>query len=153
MLPASKDSSDGRFRSVSKDSSDGRFRTVSKDSSDGRFCTLLACLVCCIMQVTLCKSAQNVDVMNLTSVHSHKPLSCICGAVDGVKQQLAYLTSPGISSHACVLQPTQSQTALAARTVSWNPANFSQAAGWLSEAGNQGSDAGRNSQADYAPGG
>ncbi len=58
-----------------------------------------------------------------------------------------------MSSYACVLQPTQSQTALAARTVSWNPANFSQAAGWLSQAGNQGSDAGRNSQADYAPGG
>ncbi|DBA82772.1 TPA: hypothetical protein ACH3X1_007000 [Trebouxia sp. C0004] len=49
------------------------------------------------------------------------------------------------------LGPTPSQTALAARTVSWNPANFSQAAGWLAEAGHQGSDTGRNSQADYAP--
>ncbi|KAA6420956.1 MAG: adenylate cyclase [Trebouxia sp. A1-2] len=31
------------------------------------------------------------------------------------------------------------------------PANFSQAAGWLSDAGNRSSDTGRNSQADYAP--
>jgi hypothetical protein len=84
---------------------------------------------------------------------SQTPHSGASGAVDVVKQQLSSLRSPGISSHAYVLQPTQSQTALAARTVSWNPANFSQAAGWLSEAGNQGSDAGRNSQADYAPGG
>ncbi len=121
---------------------------ASKDPPDGTFCTLLACRMHCIMQVTLCKSAQNVSVLNLASAHSHTPFSCICG----VKQQHQSLTSPGISSHACVLQPTQSQTALAARTVSWNPANFSQAAGWLSEAGNRGSDAGRNSQADYAPG-
>jgi len=91
--------------------------------------------------------------VNLASVHSHIPLSCVCGAVYVVQQQLQSLAGRGISSYACVLQPTQSQTALAARTVSWNPANFSQAAGWLSEAGNQGSDAGRNSQADYAPGG
>ena len=61
-----------------------------------------------------------------------------------------------------VLQPMQSQAALASRTVSWNPVNFSQA---LSEAesqaagksksdtdGGRNSDAGRNSQADYAPG-
>ena len=84
------------------------------------------------------------------SVHSHIPLSCVSGIAE---QQLPSLTSPGMSNCACALQPTQSQTALAARTVSWNPANFSQAAGWLSEAGRQGSDAGRNSQADYAPGG
>lgn len=56
-----------------------------------------------------------------------------------------------------MLQPVQpGQSALASRTVSWNPVNFSQAAAeWLSEAEkSSGPDAshGRNSQADYAPG-
>ena len=53
-----------------------------------------------------------------------------------------------------MMQPIQSQTALASRTVSWNPANFSQAANWLSEADRKGSgrESGCNSEADFAPG-
>lgn len=51
-----------------------------------------------------------------------------------------------------MLQPLQpGQAALASRTVSWNPANFSQA--MLPEGEKDSNpDVGRNSQADYAPG-
>ncbi len=52
-----------------------------------------------------------------------------------------------------MLQPLQAgQAALASRTVSWNPANFSRAAAGLLPKAERGSnpDGGRNSQADYA---
>ena len=75
--------------------------------------------------------------------------------------RVSHATRPVVSLAligALLVQPLGAQAALASRTVSWNPVNFSEAAAeWLSasaEADKSKSsiDAGRNSQADFAPG-